>query len=97
MENFKGTPGPWEIQPNVKTLVCTIGKSRSICTTGNWSDSTRPFETDLENEANAKLIAAAPELLDALQKCVKLLKQNNMECYETKDAEAAINKALNGK
>lgn len=47
-----------------------------------------------EWEANAKLIAAAPELLEALQECVKELHFHNWQhsstCYA---AEAAIKKA----
>jgi len=60
MKEFKGTPGKWV---NVGGWVDSEGKhSKIICAIG--SVSTQPEEVQ---EANANLIAAAPELLEALQ------------------------------
>ena len=55
------TPGPWrQTGTNVRTkdggLICTA--------TNHWADTTTPL---VEKEANARLIAAAPELLAALE------------------------------
>lgn len=60
------TPGPWKVDPRAANHV--IAESRSICSI-SYSDTSRPEETRLENEANARLIAAAPDLLEALTTC----------------------------
>jgi hypothetical protein len=47
-----------------------------------------------EQIANARLIAAAPELLEALKKCLQLLENSPLANSETAEiARAAINKA----
>ncbi len=46
-------------------------------------------------EANAHLIAAAPELLEALRVCVARLRNEIHAPHAINDAQAAINKALN--
>lgn len=57
--NFKHTPGPWEIWSG--TIVCDQ-EGNNICQFFNKN------EYDFKNaENNIKLIAAAPELLEALQ------------------------------
>lgn len=68
MENeFEGTPGPWGIDTRrvIKDRVVSSNGLTVACTDGNSSE---------EDEANARLIAAAPELLEALQKTNDLLK-----------------------
>jgi hypothetical protein len=66
----KHTPGPWHVLVEndedvftTRTIISDLYRSRNLsevalCTTGSFCD-------DVE-AANAKLIAAAPELLDAL-------------------------------
>ncbi len=68
MENFKGTSAPWEIYvrngrgstyfsiENDNVRICNINSKR-----------TEQFE---EEEANAQLIAHAPEMLEAIQSFV---------------------------
>jgi hypothetical protein len=46
-------------------------------------------------EDNSKLIAAAPELLEALQTCLRRIKNESHEPFAILEAEEAINKALN--
>lgn len=67
--NTAYTPGPWHVEPQQD------GYSWEICTSspGAWLmflRSTREATSDERSEdfANARLMAAAPELLDALQK-----------------------------
>lgn len=51
----KHTPGPWEVGPEGQVRAMT---GRQICDPRQWTS---------EGQANASLIAAAPELLAALR------------------------------
>ncbi|MDU4943895.1 MAG: hypothetical protein E6X23_20555 [Mixta calida] len=95
MSEFKGTPGPW---PGRDVHICHQDSAGlRICFLTTSSDSRLR-----EGEANAHLIAAAPELLEALQEMVAIVKKHT---YPQPDkplstwgrmeaAEAAIAKAL---
>lgn len=50
----KHTPGPWRLNGNRTITVGDFGKPGS-------------FIAEVKNDANARLIAAAPELLEALE------------------------------
>ncbi|QXO49006.1 hypothetical protein JC861_14275 [Morganella morganii] len=94
---FKGTPGPWYTSNEGRLLVrdeewqCVIADSIGC-------------NGEEEEVANARLISAAPEMLDALIKIVEMNQQyaidkygdvrkaEEMSCVRT--ARAAINKAL---
>lgn len=78
MKGFKGTPGPWFWQGGV---LCN--KDFIIGGLGH----------NFNNQANKNLIAAAPELLEALQLCVALINGNGRGC-ELQNAQNAIAKAL---
>lgn len=64
----KHTPGPWEIDKRCETSVfAELDGRRGICSTGGYSTNTiDPEVLNDENNANARLIAAAPDLLEAL-------------------------------
>ena len=70
MGSFKGTPGPWEIGNHNS---CVISKNdESLCIKGAvGEDAIKYYGGNLIcesiSQANAKLIAAAPELLEALE------------------------------
>lgn len=57
----KHTPGPWSQHGHFPCLI--VGSAGSLVARSDTTD----FERDrsVENEANARLIAAAPELLEA--------------------------------
>jgi len=74
MEN-KHTAGQWKPEYNRVISSFNILKDGYIIATIN-DDSTKEFE---EVEANAKLIAAAPELLEALKDCLFGLNIANKE------------------
>lgn len=62
MEN-KHTPGPWQVTSlNLNTIITNPNESGRICTMNE-----RSSYNDEERQANAKLIAAAPQLLEALK------------------------------
>ena len=92
MEKFKGTPGPWVVNEigqhwNNKALThleITFGEDgECICDT-------------VYQRADANLIAAAPELLEALQYLTHALGYgSSMDVANGEEmAQAAINKAL---
>ncbi len=62
---MKFTKGPWSLCDKVSTLV-TSG-NRSIASTGCYQTNVDFDKTHDENIANAHLIAAAPELYQALE------------------------------
>lgn len=81
------TPGPWRVTgPNVRA-----GDALLAVVTDHWADEPTP---DDEKAHNARLIAAAPELLGALQK----IDANAAESVEwiRRVAREAISKATGG-
>ena len=77
----KFTQGEWVISKYAETTIESDG--RTIASSGSYYDGTE--ETHNENIANAKLIAAAPELLNALIDYVETSKLPgvlNTEYYE---------------
>ncbi|OKS29626.1 hypothetical protein [Pseudomonas aeruginosa] len=69
MSKQSHTPGPWEIERYSDGLIQIVGNIRAV------SDHEEHVTTVVEavtrgDEANAKLIAASPDLLEALQAVV---------------------------
>lgn len=90
----KHTPGPWETdRNNVHTgQIATIHH----CLNNDWVEVWSPNwpADEAEQEANARLIAAAPEMLEALQVAELALRERGLRaCGEYKQIEAAIAKA----
>lgn len=68
MSEFKGTPGPWEVEDNghFYDINAERGTVGNVCSSMSWYDNDEhrgPVAL-----ANAQLIATAPELLKVLQK-----------------------------
>lgn len=91
MNEAKFTKGPWEVMPEQVTggyLVKPVDWSRGVCTvTQRDPHPLRGQGIDWgQAEANARLIAAAPELYDAAVKAIALLESLGMsgsdECQE---------------
>jgi len=79
------TPGPWQTKD--------IGHGHCICPDVAWVGLTSK-QTPEETAANARLIAAAPELLEALAACHDSLLWGNKEHTRSfKMAKAALEKA----
>jgi len=98
MKEFKGTSGEWEVR-NMKGIYPKV-----VCNGFNQGHlSISSTTSDKENEANAKLIAAAPELLKHAQwlmESMKAIQKHNPDCVINRDEirmvnmEKAIEKAL---
>lgn len=87
----KHTPGPWEIERYSDGLIQIVGNARIV------SDDEEIVTTVVEavargDEANARLIAAAPELLEALQAVIDYGSMTGAE-WVAEQALAAIAKA----
>lgn len=76
----KHTPGPWEI---LSTLEICSG-NKDICELKGWMN---------EDQANARLIAAAPDLLEALKLMVDTYDNGGWPSSTLVIARAAIDKA----
>lgn len=95
MEEFKGTRGPWFVS-NEGNLLIRDESGLSIVA------KYVVYINDEEEVANAKLISAAPELLEALQEMVSIVKKNtypqpdkpNSNYARAEFAESVISKAL---
>ena len=101
MKEFRGTKGEWKIDPYNKTIVIAdIEHNASVaeCVTPDVDlnhlayvlDGTHWGENEEIAKANAQLIAAAPELLDALIETDKDLcvLEDNMAQIEKSDPRA---------
>ncbi|WP_444859219.1 hypothetical protein [Serratia sp. (in: enterobacteria)] len=81
MSGFKGTPGPWELMKDDDEL--KVIQAGSLEKGFGWKSYCNVCE-NVSGDANAKLIAAAPELLEALQETVK-----DLVAYQVKARNAA--------
>lgn len=100
MQKFKGTPGPWSIG--------YYGDGDGIFIAGTYGGpdptyicSVRPDLRSSQSESNANLIAAAPDLLEALQDFMANASGDEKSCGHSFEcvcrfdkAKAAIAKAL---
>lgn len=92
MSEFKGTPGPWSLQVEA----CDQTVALDIMGCGVCVSSAIPWSSDTECDvdkavANANLISAAPELLEALQIICFF---EDISDAQRQIAEKAISKAL---
>ncbi|HBN5384579.1 TPA: hypothetical protein MDG15_000070 [Citrobacter freundii] len=106
MSEFKGTPGPWRFDENTTFSgdpIFYVSQDENAKYTPNYSDVSQTCcgENKDIQKANAHLIAAAPELLEALQDFMAESSGNakscghDFECICRFDkSRAAIAKAL---
>jgi hypothetical protein len=89
MAEFKGTKGPWEIG---KYNSCVISKNdESLSIRGSVGEDAIEYYggnliCESVSKSNAKLIAAAPELLEALIEVVKISDRNHIAWDKAKSA-----------
>lgn len=82
------TPGPWNVGQDSTAIEAS---GAIIARTFHWANQYTPIH---ESYANAKLIAAAPDLLAALEECLQRLDSHDDQSVpECLVALAAIKKA----
>ena len=64
------TPGPWRYEPGTKTIRSQV-ENYWLATMDSWDGS-------VNNEANAQLIAEAPDMLALLKSTVKLIEETGV-------------------
>lgn len=89
----KFTPGPWKsVGMFINNGTVQIGQA---FVKENWDFKSGLAKEDVEANANARLMAAAPELFDALDRMVALFPSMNLEQQDLKiTAINALLKAL---
>lgn len=112
-QKSKHTPGPWKVHRSYSSGLMSLALAGELPNyvpietpfkEGAFADATSgdsPWEPS-EIEANARLIAAAPEMLEALEEFIRFIdlppwaQPNEIACYRAAavaSAEAAIAKA----
>lgn len=100
MSDIRYTPGPWKAfnASWSETFITAPGFDHAICCLDINHATEESQESDSEQmAANARLIAAAPELLEALQEMLHIMEQHEQlsgcECSIGDEARSAIAKA----
>jgi len=91
----KHTPGPWKAE-GFGIWSCVNGENRRVaCTEYDKGEGAYKVRTEAEAVANARLIAAAPELVKALENLVEdcCKPQHLQEISVLEAARAALRKA----
>ena len=103
MADVKHTPGPWAVDSDGSGwyIEATPERGHSLAFIASPEFQEEPDTSASEAEANARLIAAAPDLLEALQWLVDILPDPDLDNDElqrtwTRRARAAIAKATGG-
>lgn len=73
------TPGPWTHDSNTTDLITADSDGEPVCEIARreWTGGTDDALSE-EEAANAALIAAAPDLLEACRQCFERLTDNDM-------------------
>ena len=86
MTDSKHTPGRWYVGASGRIIMCRMIAGNNVPV----AQITGPLPND-EIKANARLIAAAPDLLAALRECIT---DDDAACYRTDDPRV-VHRRLN--
>ncbi|HEY1034976.1 MAG TPA: hypothetical protein VGE09_08345 [Pseudoxanthomonas sp.] len=90
----KHTPGPWVVEHGESVSVRDVATDSRLCTI-NWLKGRHGLAgriPDAEGEANARLIATAPDLLEA---CIAVSKCGNGGAKLSRAASDKVRAAIN--
>ena len=94
----KHTPGPWHLGQDRNYEAALVAENGETVARAAWTGGSG-CELEIDKAADARLIAAAPELLEALEAARDTLKAHQMDYADSgyltaiEDAEAAIARA----
>lgn len=86
MSEMKHTPGPWGIESGYGFVITSDGSSIAAV----FPETLRPGKNHLPAEANARLFAAAPELLGELVMCKQFLEDMHTQTVDWTIAESQV-------
>ncbi len=98
MENLKHAKGEWVYIPEDQMVLMKNDYSKLICQMRGWGWIQQEFDNpELVQDANGKLISAAPDLLEALIEVNKMLDEiPTCSSYRpTEDHKQTLNKITN--
>ena len=78
---MKYTPGPWEIKYEFNVMDC---KGRNIAACGGFMTNVNSEDVHAEKIANTLLIAAAPDMYEALDNVCSLVCRPGIDCSDCK-------------
>ena len=84
------TPGEW----NIKYQHNVFGGKRLVANCGGYTSNVPSDNADAVNQANARLIAAAPDLLDACEMALGFCKDVYNVGYKDVEIELALLTAI---
>ena len=90
MANSEYTKGEWELEQHGDNAMLVVCGDKTIARTSNGST----IDDLVEIIANANLIAAAPDLYEALKELNKLQKQGNIKIHGNSKVRDVIRQAL---
>ena len=86
---MKHTQGKWEVSKHGSTVICG---DKMICVSGIVSQTKEEL---YEAKSNIRLIASAPELLEACKEALKYIQgHNDLEEYHTPKIECLLEQAI---
>lgn len=91
------TPGPWSVTNNnweTSTVYGRDGETIAACQINSIVTEDTQYEFEAIKEANARLIAAAPELLEALEHLLKVRTREGVKPQSRDAAEAKSRAAI---
>lgn len=91
-KNTQHTPGPWSVRSTETTFVVWAAEGIQVVSTSWHSRIRKPYPLRPEAEANARLIAAAPELLEECRFAAETF-ERYAELHRQKDTEDGYAKA----
>lgn len=88
MREKRWTPGPWRVGRLGHAHV-EAEKRSTVANCGGWSDNREDDNGASEKIANAHLVSAAPELVEALEAAMKYIEESPCDPDITADQAAA--------
>ncbi len=87
METTKHTPGPWA-DGDTRHIMAAVGNNSVLIAEVHHAIHDTPLLTKEQGRANAALISAAPEMLEALESALALIESGTLRISHDVDTSA---------